>query len=41
MGAFNYLIRTQFNDRFLHGFPINTEFKAYQTEREDCWFRHK
>lgn len=41
MGAFNYLIRTQINDRFLHGFPINTEFKSYQTERNDCWFRHK
>ena len=41
MGAFNYLIRTQFNDRILHGFPINTEFKAYQIERDDCWFRHK
>ena len=41
MGAFNYLIHTQFNDKILHGFPINTEFKAYQTERDDCWFRHK
>ena len=41
MGAFNYLIRTQFNERVMHGFPINTEFKAYQNERTDCWFRHK
>jgi hypothetical protein len=41
MGAFNFLIRTQFNDRVLHGFPINTEFKFYQNERKDCWFRHK
>ena len=41
MGAFNYLIRTQFNDQVLHGFPVNTEFKAYQTERNDCWFKHK
>ncbi len=41
MGAFNYLIRTQFNKRFFHGFPINTEFKAYQINRNDCWFRHK
>lgn len=41
MGAFNYLIRTQFNHQFFHGFPINTEFKAYQTQRHDCWFRHK
>lgn len=41
MGAFNYLIHTQFNERYLHGFPINTEFKGYQIERDDCWFRHK
>lgn len=41
MGAFNYLIRTAFNDRFLHGTPINTVFKAYQDLRTDCWFRHK
>ncbi len=41
MGAFNYLIRTQFNDKLRHGFPINTEFKGYQTERNDCFFRHK
>jgi len=41
MGAFNYLIRTQFQNQILHGFPINTVFKEYQTNREDCWFRHK
>lgn len=41
MGAFNYLIRTRFNNKLRHGFPINTEFKGYQIEREDCWFRHK
>jgi hypothetical protein len=41
MGAFNYLIRTQFSNRFFYGFPINTEFKAYQINRNDCWFRHK
>lgn len=41
MGAFNYLIRTTFNDRFFHGTPINTVFKEYQDFRTDCWFRHK
>lgn len=41
MGAFNYLVRTQFNDQVIHGTPINTVFKAYQNERTDCWFRHK
>ncbi len=41
MGAFNYLVRTQFNDRLLHGAPVNTVFKAYQQDRTDCWFRHK
>ncbi len=41
MGAFNYLLRTQFNDRLVHGFPCTTVFKAYQIDRNDCWFRHK
>ncbi len=41
MGAFNYLVRSRFNDQVFHGPPVNTEFKAYQNERQDCWFRHK
>ncbi len=41
MGAFNYLVRTQFQDRFFHGTPINTLFKGYESDRKDCWFRHK
>jgi hypothetical protein len=40
MGAFNYLIRTQYKDRIFHGAPINSEFKAY-SESMDFWFRHK
>ncbi|NDC92209.1 MAG: hypothetical protein EB087_00660 [Flavobacteriales bacterium] len=41
MGAFNYLARTQFNGHLRHGAPVNTVFKMYETERQDCWFRHK
>ncbi len=41
MGAFNYLARTQFNNRLIHGNPVNTVFKAYENNRTDCWFRHK
>lgn len=41
MGAFNYLSRTQYNDRLHHGPPVNTVFKGYQNDRFDCWFRHK
>jgi hypothetical protein len=41
MGAFNYNARTQFNDRLIHGAPVNTVFKEYESAREDCWFRHK
>ena len=41
MGAFNYLIRSRFNNQVFHGPPVNTEFKAYQNGRVDCWFRHK
>jgi hypothetical protein len=41
MGVFNYVARTQFNAQLLHGAPVNTVFKNYETERTDCWFRHK
>ena len=40
MGAFNYLIRTQYNNKVIHGNPVNTEFKKY-LENTDCWFKHK
>ena len=41
MGAFNYLVRTRFNEKLCHGFPVNTVFKGYENDRMDCWFRHK
>ncbi|WP_461128534.1 hypothetical protein [Spirosoma aerophilum] len=41
MGAFNYLMRTRYNDHLFHGTPVNTLFKGYQNDRTDCWFRHK
>lgn len=41
MGAFNFLVRSYFNERLFHGAPCSTVFKAYETERRDCWFRHK
>lgn len=41
MGAFNYVARTQFADKLRHGPPVNTEFKGYEADRVDCWFRHK
>ncbi len=41
MGAFNYLVRTQFNNLLFHGPPVNTLFKAYEYKCSGCWFRHK
>lgn len=41
MGAFNYLARTKYYDKVIHGFPVNTIFKSYENDRQDCWFRHK
>ncbi len=41
MGAFNYVIRTKFDDSFIAGQPVNTVFKNYETNRKDCWFSHK
>ena len=40
MGAFNYLIRTQYNHNVVHGNPVNTEFKKYEFS-DSCWFKHK
>lgn len=40
MGAFNYLVRTEYNDRLIHGNPVNTEFKKYFAD-SSCWFKHK
>jgi hypothetical protein len=41
MGAFNYLVRKQYNQNIKHGDPVNTVFKMYETESRNCWFRHK
>jgi hypothetical protein len=41
MGVFNYVARTQYNSQLIYGAPVNTVFKNYETERSDCWFRHK
>ena len=41
MGAFNYIARTQFNERLIHGAPVNSIFKGHEGARMDCWFRHK
>lgn len=41
MGAFNFVVRSKFSDRLIHGFPVNTRFKRYESERRDCWFKHK
>ena len=41
MGVFNYVARTTFADKLIHGTPVNTVFKNYEIERNDCWFRHK
>ncbi len=41
MGAFNYLARTQYNKLLCHGEPVNTVFKAFEKNNNDCWFKHK
>jgi hypothetical protein len=40
MGAFNYLVRTKYNNQLIHGNPVNTEFKKYIADAI-CWFQHK
>lgn len=41
MGVFNYVARTKFEHNIIHGAPVNTVFKGYETQTTDCWFRHK
>lgn len=41
MGVFNYAARTLFANKLMHGAPVNTVFKKYESHRKDCWFRHK
>ena len=41
MGAFNYLIRTKYNNHVQHGVPVNTVFKTYDISNNECWFKHK
>jgi hypothetical protein len=41
MGAFNYIVRTKFNNQLIHGMPVNSIFKGYETHNNACWFRHK
>jgi len=41
MGVFNFVARTIFSQKILHGNPVNTVFKKYETQGSDCWFRHK
>lgn len=40
MGAFNYLVRTRYLNKVIHGSPVNTVFKSY-SEDTSCWFKHK
>ena len=40
MGAFNYLVRTRYHQKLIHGSPVNTVFKSY-TDDDLCWFKHK
>jgi len=41
MGVFNFIARTGFAHKIIHGEPVNTVFKKYESQRTDCWFRHK
>jgi hypothetical protein len=41
MGVFNFVARTTFPNKICHGEPVNTNFKKYESQRTDCWFRHK
>lgn len=41
MGVFNFIARTTFAHKLFHGEPVNTIFKKHESQRTDCWFKHK
>jgi hypothetical protein len=40
MATYNYLIYKKYIDKVVHGFPVNSDFKEFQTDTQ-AWFRHK
>lgn len=40
MGAFNYVMRKNYNNLIVHGSPVNSEFKSYFDDGTH-WFMHK
>ena len=40
MGLFNYIVRTHFDGRFVHGTQVNTVFKDEKANNV-AWFKHK
>jgi len=41
MSMYNYTLRTYFKGRVIHGSPVNSVFRKFQTNRKDVWFIHK
>lgn len=40
MPIFNFILRNS-NVKIIHGSPVNTVFKKYETDNPYCWFKHK
>jgi hypothetical protein len=41
MCAFNHILYMDYNDKLVHGLPVNTVFKTYDFDNKEAWFCHK
>lgn len=41
MSALNYVLYRYFPDKIVSGYPVNTIYNKYETNKPTAWFRHK
>ena len=41
MSYHNYIVRTYYQSRVVHGAPVNSVYRKLQKDRKDVWFIHK
>jgi len=41
MAALNYIVYTEFRDKYVGGVPVHSLYKRFQNKRTDVWFIHK
>ena len=41
MCTFNHVLYMDYEDKLIHGLPVNTVFKSYDVNNKNAWFCHK